>query len=213
MKKGEGMKCGQDPFWVCGEGLACREGVCEKEVQEAGSCEEAGSVCGEGLSCVGNEGNRKCFMKKGPGMACGKDPFWVCRAWLKCKNGVCVPAIEQGGSCNEPAEVCREGLSCLGNEGDRKCFMKKGPGMACGKDPFWVCRAGLKCEGGVCVTPIGTGRECDELGSVCQDGLFCVGRVGNRRCFPKRKAGEKCGKDPFWQCQWDLRCVDGLCRV
>ncbi|CDF39841.1 unnamed protein product [Chondrus crispus] len=144
------MPCGKDPFWVCRNGLRCLRGVCVRTIARGRSCNIPGSVCAEGLSCVGNLGNKKCFMRKPVGMPCGKDPFWVCRHGLRCIKNVCVRTVNVGQECNSPEALCPEGTSCVGNEGNRKCFAKKEAGMRCGKDPFWVCRNGLRCAGGIC---------------------------------------------------------------
>ena len=209
-----GQKCGRDPFWVCKEGLECEYNVCVKpKIGKRGSCNEADDVCENGLSCVGNEGNKKCFALRGPGMRCGKDPFWVCEDGLDCVNKICIkPKIGKRGSCNEPDDVCEDGLTCVGNKGNMKCFALRGPGMRCGKDPFWVCEDGLDCEYNICVKPkIGKRGSCNEPGDVCEDGLSCVGNDGNKKCFALRGPGMRCGKDPFWVCEDGLNCEYNIC--
>lgn len=92
MKKPPGMRCGVDPFWVCQDGLACREGVCVMELRGKQKCEVENKRCKRPFKCVGPKGKKRCYMKKPLGMKCGVDPFWVCRKGLKCVGDVCVTA-------------------------------------------------------------------------------------------------------------------------
>ena len=207
------MTCGKDPFWVCEDDLTCLGGTCAQVIREAKSCNAPGAACAAPLSCVGNLGNKKCFMKKGLGMTCGKDPFWVCEDGLTCLDGTCVRAAREAGVCDGPNEVCLPPLSCVGPVGVKRCFMKKGLGMRCGKDPFWVCEDGLTCLDGTCVKAAREAGVCDGPNEVCLPPLSCVGPVGVKRCFMKKGLGMTCGQDPFWVCEDGLVCFKGKCRT
>ena len=206
-----GMRCGQDPFWVCEEGLLCEYNVCvNAPISVGGACNDPDDVCEDGLSCVGNEGNMKCFARKMLGMRCGQDPFWVCEEGLLCEYNVCVRApIGRRGNCNDPDDVCEDGLACIGTETRKKCVALRRVGRSCGNNAFDACQEGLVCDYNIC--RIAEGDSCNKRRNGCVTGLSCVGGRDNRRCFAKRKLGENCGKDPFWVCEDHLVCKDGKC--
>lgn len=212
-----GEKCGKDPFWVCDVNLACVANTCIPAIGEAASCNGAGDLCQDGTTCRGSAGNRRCFPPRLIGDNCGKDPFWDCTEGA-CINEICVPAIDTGGKCDTSATECMPGLTCLGNPRNRRCFRERILGEKCGQDPFWVCEAAFVCTAGRCVNPINpiivpvSGR-CGADGTVCANGLTCLGNAGNRRCFRERTIGQKCGKDPFWVCAAAFTCsiMTGRC--
>lgn len=175
------------------------------------SCNAPRDRCRAPYSCVGNVGNLRCFEKRGLGDKCAKDPFWVCADGLSCgATNRCIPAIPLAGSCNDAGDTCQDGASCVGSAGNRRCFVKRTLGQKCGKDPFWVCDVNLACVNKRCVPAIGTAGSCDGSGDVCEDGTTCRGSAGNRRCFPPRLIGDKCGKDPFWDCSEGV-CINEVC--
>ncbi|KAI0560899.1 hypothetical protein FGB62_98g067 [Gracilaria domingensis] len=57
------------------------------------------------------------------------------------------------------------------------------------------------------VPKIGLGGDCKPEGSVCEDGLFCLGDNGLKKCVKGMTEGQKCGLDPFWSCQPGLSCM------
>lgn len=214
-KREAGAKCGKDPFWVCVDGLTCaKNGRCIDASGVKESCNEPGDACAPGLSCVGNLGNKRCFPPRLMGDKCGKDPFWVCQAPLVCSSaGMCVLPQGKKGSCNAPTDACKPGLVCVGNVGNKRCFTPRREGDKCGEDPFWNCVDGLTCSpAGMCVKGVPVKGSCNVPGDVCSDGLICVGNVGNKRCFPPRLEGDKCGKDPFWECAGGFTCVAAICK-
>ncbi|PXF49702.1 hypothetical protein BWQ96_00354 [Gracilariopsis chorda] len=182
---------------------------------EAGeACDDEPYWCAAGLSCVGEEGNRKCFRKRSRGEKCGLDPFWMCEDSLSCQNSTCVFIGHEGDRCNGSTAVCAGKLRCIGNEGDTKCFMKQYKGGLCPEDePFWVCREELSCVNGVCKqVNIMEGGECNTDNEVCADGLHCIGEPWRRNCFRKQGLGEACPQeDPYFVCEQTLSCVDELC--
>lgn len=171
MKKPAGMKCGKDPFWVCQDGLECSDGVCKATVGKGERCGRM-AKCAAPLSCVGRKKNLRCFEKKAVNMRCGKDPFWVCQDGLSCCDGVCKSGAAKGARCGDGIK-CGMPLSCVGRPENRRCFMKKGLGMKCGKDPFWVCEEGLACYKGLCRRAVGKGKTCG-VKKVCKDQRTCV---------------------------------------
>lgn len=80
-------------------------------------------------------------------MKCGKDPFWICQNGLACCRGIYETGAKQGEKCGNWVK-CALPLSCIGEPDKRRCFMKKGMGMKCGIDPYWVCSNGMICEDG-----------------------------------------------------------------
>lgn len=210
-----GGACGQDPFWVCQDGLECAEGKCRKpEVEEGQSCLAAGSVCTSSLICAGSENDKRCVKPMPLGGACGQDPFWVCEPHLKCVEGKCrVPEIQEGESCLASGSVCAPGLKCAGSESNEICVQPMGPNSACGQDPFWVCQDGLDCIEGKCQTPkLHEGESCLATGSVCASDLKCAGTDADMRCVKPMPLGGACGQDPFWVCQDGLQCAEGKCQ-
>eukprot|EP00737_Agarophyton_chilense_P000166 gb/GEZJ01000193.1/.p1 GENE.gb/GEZJ01000193.1/~~gb/GEZJ01000193.1/.p1 ORF type:complete len:333 (-),score=13.08 gb/GEZJ01000193.1/:1788-2786(-) len=213
---GPGGRCGSDPFWVCKSGLECSMGACVKPKVPLGeSCLERGSRCVEGAICVGTPTKKLCKRPRTVGQSCEVDPFWVCEDGLDCVSNICVkPKVPRGGDCLPEGSVCEDGTVCAGSDRKKKCVVPKGVGMQCGQDPFWVCESGLECSPmGECTKPkIGLGGDCKPRGSVCEDGLFCLGDNGLRKCVKGMTAGQKCGLDPFWSCQPGLTCVDRICK-
>ncbi|KAI0562539.1 crumbs protein precursor 95F [Gracilaria domingensis] len=212
---GPGGQCDIDPFWVCEDGLDCVANVCEKpKVPRGGDCLPAGSVCVDGTVCAGTDRRKKCVAPMGPGGQCDIDPFWVCEDGLDCVANVCEkPKVPRGGDCLPAGSVCVDGTVCAGTDRRKKCVAPMGPGERCGQDPFWVCDVDLVCIGGTCMRPkIGLGGDCKPEGSVCEEGLFCLGDNGLKKCVKGMTAGQKCGLDPFWSCQPGLTCIDRICK-
>lgn len=174
------------------------------------SCTHAPTMCDPPLSCVGKPHNLRCFLKRGPGKKCGKDPFWVCQDGLECVGGFCKSTAMKGERCGRKIK-CPPPLSCVGNKRNLRCFEKRKLGMNCGKDPFWVCEDGLTCYDGVCRTGAVKGERCG-AGIACVEPLSCVGNPDNLRCFEKKKLGMTCGKDPFWVCDMGLVCDAHICK-
>lgn len=189
--------------------------VCENPpIGRAGSCNAPGDVCEDGLTCLGVEGNMKCFVGRDVGDRCGRDPFWACRPELRCVDKICAgPPIAKAGACNNPGDICEDGVSCLGPEGNKKCVRGRNVGDRCGNDPFWFCKEGLKCVKKVCLKPIAKAGACNIPAPVCEAGLSCLGPVGNRKCVRGRNVGDMCGNDPFWFCKNGLDCVDKVCTA
>lgn len=158
MPMGEGGQCrgGRDPYWVCVKGLVCINNTCQKpRVKKGGSCRDEDAVCEPGTVCAGPPDNPRCVMPMGPGKQCGGgfDPFWVCEEGLMCINRICKAMVGKGGSCRNPnTTFCKAGLVCAGTRKNPRCVMPMGKGGRCGgNDPYWVCRAGLRCVNRVCV--------------------------------------------------------------
>lgn len=48
-----------------------------------------------------------------------------CESWGECNSGIRIfsrVTIPQGGSCTNEDDNCTTGLSCVGIEGNKKCF-------------------------------------------------------------------------------------------
>lgn len=183
-------------------------------LQAGEACDDEPYWCAPGLSCVGEDGSRKCFRKRTRGEKCGLDPFWMCEDSLTCQNNTCVFIGREGDRCNGTTSVCAGKLRCIGNEGEKKCFMKQYKGGLCPQDePFWVCREALTCVNGVCKEiDIMEGGECNTDNEICAEGLECIGEPWRRNCFKKQQLGEACPlEDPYWMCDETLSCVDELC--
>lgn len=215
MRKGLGMVCGRDPYWVCEKGLIC-QGTCKNPVGQGGACNSRSDGCRPPLSCLGLPGNKKCLMKKSLGDVCGVDPFWVCQEGLTCEFNKCrTTSVEEAGSCNFPGEICVAPFSCIGNDGNKKCFKRRQVGMGCGIGPFSVCEKHLFCDG-ICKDTIGKGGDCTGRFRICHPSLKCEGSAGKKMCVIRRKGlGMMCDDnplDPYWWCEKDLVCDDGVCK-
>ena len=166
--------------------------------------------CPAPLSCVGLPANMRCRMKKGVGMACGKDPFWVYQEGLICESKICRGMVDVGESCSSKFE-CKEPYLSAGRVGKRKCVVPMPIGGRCESDPKWVCEPGLKCRSNVCVDVLTeVGASCNGMTIRCGQGLRCIGLPGNKRCYRKRTKGETC-ETPFSVCKKDLRSVGNVC--
>ena len=62
-----------------------------------------------------------------------------------------------------------------------------------------------------CVRVVGLDESCKEAGTVCEDGLVCVGNARRDICVKPMGVGQSCGRDPFWICRSDLVCVNYKC--
>lgn len=169
--------------------------------------------CFAGKVCAGPSGNKKCVTPMQVGQSCGKDPFWICKRGLTCEHFVCRGKyVPQDGRCTRGGLRCRAGLACAGTAQVRKCVKPMGEGMKCKGDPYWVCKHGLVCRGGVCQKrAIPKDASCRWPAAVCAKGLVCAGKADNPRCVMPMKMGGKCKGDPYWVCEKGLKCVDGVC--
>lgn len=213
-KRAINEKCGKDPFWVCEEPLDCVSDICIKaKIGEALPCNTETDECEESLTCVGNPGNKACVRTRGVGESCSKDPVILCNFDLDCLSSICVkPRVGKGLPCNDATEICEKGLRCAGPEDDKRCFIKRDVGEICEEEPFSICKYGLDCIAGVCIrSPIGKGKSCDGMDSICEKGLSCLGKKGNKKCFAKLDAGSKCGNNPFSVCKFGLDCLSNFC--
>eukprot|EP00178_Gracilaria_changii_P025568 TRINITY_DN78751_c0_g1_i1.p1 TRINITY_DN78751_c0_g1~~TRINITY_DN78751_c0_g1_i1.p1 ORF type:complete len:233 (-),score=10.58 TRINITY_DN78751_c0_g1_i1:340-1038(-) len=175
------------------------------------SCFRGG--CPGNTVCAGRSWWKKCVVPMPLGKRCGVDPYWVCERGLVCQNFVCrLPLIPVGGDCSRRGSVCVPGSVCVGDAQVERCVKPRGPGMKCGSDPFTACVSGLECIEGMCMVPkIDLGGDCKPEGSVCKDGLFCLGDNGLKKCVKGMTEGQKCGLDPFWSCQPGLSCIGRIC--
>lgn len=213
---GEGKQCGQDPFWICEEGLDCKNGVCiANYIPKGGDCSKLKSKCEAGTVCAGTAKRMRCVVPMAENETCGRDPFWVCESSLDCVDNLCKKmAIEKGGNCLPKDSVCTEGTVCAGRSDKKRCVKPMSEGERCGRDPFWICKAGLDCVENRCVLPrVRKGGNCLKEGSVCVEGTVCVGTEMRKKCVTPMDKGEKCGKDPFWVCKAGLTCTNGTCNL
>lgn len=78
--------------------------------------------------------------------------------------------------CNNPGDICDEGLYCRGQDGAKFCAPKSKLGEAC-RVPEQPCAEDVRCNGTSCVALQGSGQPCD-VDSDCTTG-FCN---AERRC-------------------------------
>lgn len=178
-------------------------------VRQNASCHK----CAPGKVCVGPTGNKKCVTPMNVGETCGQDPFWVCMTGLTCEHFVCRGKfVPEGGRCTDGGLRCRQGFTCAETATVKKCVKPMQEGKQCGNDPYWVCRDGLVCRGGVCQrNRIPRDVSCRFPEAVCEHGLVCAGPPKNPRCVKAMGKGGQCSTDPYWVCRSGLKCVDGVC--
>lgn len=172
-----GETCGQDPFWVCEDGLVC-EGTCR--IPEGGSCDDAPNACVSGTRCISDiVGSGKVCGKPKPakpvpaGGACKVTGTDKCDKGLKCERNVC--KIKSEGVCTNNVDDCQSGTMCVGTDRKKKCKRPMGVGKSC-KDPFWVCRSSLVCDEHDLICKIPRGSACKKrTAKLCVSGTKCVG--------------------------------------
>lgn len=165
--------------------------------------------CPRGQICAGTRRQKRCVPARRLGQSCGRNPYRVCRAGLTCEVHTCRGRfVPLDGRCSKKGMRCRRGLVCAGTAEVKKCVKPMPVGGKCAKDPFWVCRVGLVCKGGVCqYERVPKGGSCRFKGSVCDKGLVCSGTEANPRCVMPMKKGQKCKRgDPYWVCEDGLVC-------
>lgn len=203
---GVGERCQQDPFWVCERGLRCEDNVCKIPSGEV--CTDNTKLCANGLSCVGTGSKKKCKTLMGVGERCERDPFWVCESVLSCEDNVC--KISSGGVCTDNTKLCAKGLSCVGTGTLKKCKTLRKVNQKCGKDPFWVCKSGLVCQGTCKIAEDGV---CTSSTKSCATGLACVGLRRTKRCKVLVSINGVCGKTDFDICKRGLVCQKKKCKI
>ncbi|KAI0559649.1 hypothetical protein FGB62_140g038 [Gracilaria domingensis] len=119
--------CGQDPFWVCQNGLACVNGRCTAPSPETPAGPEARRAGGVGGRC-----------KKGR----------KCAKWLRCQEGIC--RIPRKRACSSSRTACVLGTVCAGPPHKLRCVRPMSAGKRCGHDPYLICSRGLKCIDHIC---------------------------------------------------------------
>lgn len=196
---------------VCARGLQCRAGVCKFPFARLGEkcAVRNGLDCKSPLVCAGKPHNRRCVRPMPQGGKCANDPWWVCADGLVCEQGVCAKQRKNIGERCDVHAPCAKALLCAGNGKRNKCVKGMPPGGKCGNDPWWVCEKGTKCEHGTCKVPM-HGR-C-ERAQPCVQGLVCAGTENVRKCVKPMAPGEKCGNDPWWVCDSDALCRNGICQ-
>lgn len=212
----EGKQCGQDPYWVCKGGLVCSNGLCiANDIPKGGDCLNSELKCEAGTVCAGTGIRMRCVVPMGENEICGKDPFWVCESNLSCIDNSCIKkTVRKGGSCLSRDSVCIDGTVCAGRPDKKRCVKPMSEGERCGKDPFWICQAGLECLENRCVHPrVSKGGDCFEEGSVCEEGTVCAGTASRKKCVTPMDEGQKCGRDPFWVCKAGFSCKNGVCNL
>lgn len=209
----EGGFCKGDPYWVCAEGLVCRDGMCKKPMATMGGrCDKPGVECMPGTVCAGTARVKKCVKPMPEGGMCKGDPYWVCAEGLVCVDRLCkrMPKMPKRKRCDRPGVVCPPGTLCVGNA-VKRCIVPMPVGGECRNDPFWICKPGLLCKDNVCRKPrMPKRKRCDRPGVVCPRGTVCVGNAV-KRCVMPMKPGGECRNDPFWICEAGLFCKDNVC--
>ncbi len=165
----EGKNCGGDG---CGGSCGKCEGV--NVVCEEGSCQCAGSLCGEvccasyqvctdDLTCCQTQcGGKECG-EDGCGGVCGTCPGG---SWVACVLGQCVC---QGTVC--PKACCASGEVC---DAEGNCCVEQCEGKQCGDNGCGglcgTCSPGALCLDGLCPPP---GQDCNDGNAIDWDG--CTG--------------------------------------
>lgn len=104
--------CGQDPFWVCEEGLVCQNRC---KIGSGVVCTKSPGSCANGLQCIGEGAQKKCLTPVPAGGECGAGGSAGCEAGLSCEEGKC--KIPKGKSCaGAPAGSCVSGTTCGKNK-------------------------------------------------------------------------------------------------
>lgn len=132
-----GEACGNDPFWVCEDGLTCRNDICRMPLVKVGeSCAAVGSECEKGTVCIGTKTSKRCVKRLEEGESCGSDEFGVCQKELTCRNDICRKAlVKVGGSCLAEGSECITGAVCVATTTSKRCVKPLAEGESCGRDP------------------------------------------------------------------------------
>ena len=219
-----GARC----FGTCTAGLVCAEGTCADPVAASGACSDH-EDCAASELCVGGrceapvpvgsacDGLDRCAV----GAACeagtcrSASPRCVvggaegCGSGAECRAGsttTCQPRRGAGENCFGDNE-CAPELTCdTASSFPGVCRLLPGAGEPC----VTRCAAGLVCltvdfSSASCEPPRRLGESCAGLfardGSVCEDGLGCVGGT----CGPLPRLGEPCTEDS--RCEAGLVCL------
>lgn len=208
-----GGRCGQDPRWVCEDGLVCMRKVCKpKPLPEGSDCLPEGSVCEDGTVCAGGPTRKRCVVPMQIGGPCGTDPRWICAEGLECMQKKCVLApVPEGGNCKPEGSVCVDGTVCAGRK-HRLCVKPMPEGGRCGRDPRWICDEGLVCMKKRCRrNPLDVGVDCSAERSTCVKGAVCAGSDSEKMCVVPGGVGDACGSDAFSVCETGYPCENGYC--
>ncbi len=187
-----GEPCGPDG--ICGEGLACVDGVCLSHPCADIEC-SAGEICIEGTCHPRNCKHRDCpedFICLNGYCVSARCANVTCEPGHACADGRCYPTDCAGVDCG--AGVCVDGgcvsRSCVG------ISCADGEACALGEchpvDCAIACAPGEVCVGGECV-------EASCVGVTCPPGEAC----GRGLCWPVLCEDESCGSGAV--------CVDGVC--
>ena len=132
-------RCGQDPYWVCADGLNCVKNVCTKKVPVNNDCSTEEGTCPKGKECVGPSGKKRCNKPMKKGGRCGVDPYWVCADGLTCVDEICRNNDPVEENCSPDTSPCRDGKQCVGPTGAQKCKKPMTEDEKCGQNPYGVC--------------------------------------------------------------------------
>ncbi|KAI0562538.1 hypothetical protein FGB62_58g042 [Gracilaria domingensis] len=206
MLGGMNKPCG--PGTLCPRGLQCVGGFCRMpKIPVGGSCLKPGSICVDGSICAGTPRKKVCVKPKSIEQKCGRSPFWVCKRGLHCIRGICKKKIPHGGNCLRKGAFCAHGTVCVGTSRVKRCVIPGPAGYRCGKNPFMVCRKGLKCQHGLC--RLRKGRRCGFKNAFCEEGTVCSKH--KKRCVVWTGCGKRCSSSHG--CRRGLTCEKGICKI
>lgn len=208
-----GKQCNVEPYWVCRKDLSCINDVCTQvSIPAGGSCLNEGSVCADGLVCLGHDRRKICVRPRGPGMKCWRNTFQTCADGLSCVAGSC--RTSAGGDCRPRGSICVPGTICAGLPEKLVCVSPKPEGSTCLSDPSEICQSGLTCKDKVCTkSTVPAGGNCLSKGSICADGLVCAGHSRKKICVRPRGPGAKCYYNAFVVCGNDMTCEGRVCKT
>lgn len=83
------------------------------------------------------------------------------------------------------------------------------PGADCGRG--LVCSKPFRCSiHGKCLLP--NRARCGKYPEHCEEGLHCIGPVGEKICHMAMSLNKPCEIDPYWVCKDGLKCIGKICK-
>ncbi len=136
------------------------------------------------------------FRAYGAGALCSQ--YRPCRKPLVCDYfhggprfglGICKRQIPVGYPCANRLYVCKKPSHCVNSRGGLRCRLKLPLGGKCSQYYKLMCRYGLTCKRGRCVSDGGYGARCDDRYRHCRSGFTC----GKGKCKLLLRKGQRCG--------------------
>ncbi|MEC8023817.1 MAG: hypothetical protein VX223_07755, partial [Myxococcota bacterium] len=168
--KPTGTACGSQADTVCSDPDFCKDGLCQKNHEAAGTlCGTASSECKNAETC-NSDGACQSETTKPDGSACGSQQTTSCTSADTCLSGVCQTNHKPAGTpCGTASNECKNSELC---DSSGTCLPEtnKPAGTACGNQSNTACTNPDTCASGKCQS------------NHAADGTVCGSGTANQNC-------------------------------